>query len=63
MKHIEQLITYLPTILNNKGTLFLEHDPWQAEPVRILCEKNGFQTQIHADQYQNVRMTSIYRPL
>jgi release factor glutamine methyltransferase len=61
MELIERIVKDAPGFLTEHGTLYMEHEPEQAEAIRELGERNGFLVTNHEDQYGVKRLTKLIR--
>lgn len=58
---IERIVRESPRFLTEHGTLYIEHEPEQAEAIREFGEASGFSVTTHEDQYGTKRLTKLIR--
>ena len=61
MEIIERIIIESPKFLATHGTLVIEHEPEQTEPIRLLATSHDFASYSLPDQYNISRYTILTR--
>ena len=60
MYTIKKFLKNAQTFLINRGTIFMEIDPFQKNEITILCKKLNYSSWIfHQDQFQKIRFVEI----